>query len=100
MREAWIRGSDDFWDDLETSQRGRFGSAFHSKRAYLAAVDRLLEAASGFPTLVVFWEDSSWLTGAEALEAVGRHRRVRVVYSKDFSEVPSGGRTSAIVTDG
>jgi len=99
LREVWVRGSDTFWSEWETAQQGRFGSTFHSKRAYLSAVDRLIAAASKYPTLVFLWQDASWLTAVEVAEAISRRRHIRVVYSKDFSEVPCGRRTSAIVAE-
>jgi hypothetical protein len=99
LYEVWARGADAFWDEWEVSQHGRLGSSFHSKRAYLTAVDRLLDAVTSFPMLVLIWQDSSWVTAGELAEAISRHRRIRVVYSKDFSEVPSGRKTSAIVAD-
>src|SRR6476659_3103837 len=95
-REEWLRGSDDFWLDLEREQVAKLGSRVQSKQQYLGFVEDLLRTASYIPAWAIVHTENGFISTEELVEKVGRVRRVKAVYSKDFSDL-LGVRASLIV---
>ncbi|HEU4766637.1 MAG TPA: hypothetical protein VFS77_04660 [Pyrinomonadaceae bacterium] len=95
-REEWLRGSDDFWVDLERAQKARLGSRVQSKQQYLGFVEDLLRTASHIPTWAIAHTENGFISNDELVEKVRRVRKVSTIYSKDFSDM-LGVRASLIV---
>jgi hypothetical protein len=95
-REEWLRGGDEFWIDLERSQKARLGSRVQSKQQYLGFVEDLLRSASHIPLWAIAHTENGFISNEELVEKVGRVRRVSTIYSKDFSDM-LGVRASLIV---
>jgi hypothetical protein len=95
-REEWLRGSDDFWLDLEREQGAKLGSRVQSKQQYLGFVEDLLRTASHIPAWVIAHTENGFISSEELVEKVGRVRRVQAIYSKDFSDL-LGVRASLVV---
>jgi hypothetical protein len=97
-REEWLRGGDDFWIDLERSQRALLGSRVQSKQQYLGFVEDLLRSASHIPTWAIAHTENGFISNEELVEKVGRVRKVSTIYSKDFSDM-LGVRASLLVAN-
>lgn len=95
-REEWLRGSDDFWLELERSQKARLGSRVQSKQQYLGFVEDLLRTASHIPTWAIAHTENGFISTEELVDKIGRVRKVAAVYSKDFSDM-LGVRSSLII---
>lgn len=95
-REEWLRGSDDFWVDLERTQKARLGSRVQSKQQYLGFVEDLLRTASHIPIWAIAHTENGFISNEELVEKVSRVRKVSTIYSKDFSDM-LGVRASLIV---
>jgi hypothetical protein len=95
-REEWLRGGDEFWVDLERSQKARLGSRVQSKQQYLGFVEDLLRTASHIPVWAIAHTENGFISNEELVEKVGRVRKVSSIYSKDFSDM-LGVRASLIV---
>lgn len=95
-REEWLRGGNDFWDDLETSMRGRLGSATETKSQYLHLLEETLRRASHIKTWAVAHVEDGFIQTQDVVEAIGRIRSVESVYTKDFSELT--GTKAVIIT--
>jgi hypothetical protein len=95
-REEWLRGSDDFWLDLERSQKARLGSRVQSKQQYLGFVEDLLRTASHIPTWAIAHTENGFISTEELVDKIGRVRKVVSIYGKDFSDM-LGVRASLIV---
>lgn len=97
-REEWLRGGDDFWIDLERSQKALLGSRVQSKQQYLGFVEDLLRSASHIPTWAIAHTENGFISNEELVEKVGRVRKVSTIYSKDFSDM-LGVRASLLVAN-
>lgn len=97
-REEWLRGSDDFWLDLERSQKARLGSRVQSKQQYLGFVEDLLRTASHIPTWAIAHTENGFISNEELVEKVARVRKVSTIYSKDFSDM-LGVRASLLIAN-
>ncbi|MGI8555676.1 MAG: hypothetical protein ACR2LT_04910 [Pyrinomonadaceae bacterium] len=95
-REEWIRGSDDFWSALETSQTGKLGSRVESGTQYLQLLEDILKTASHIPLWAIAHNESGFITTEEVVETINRVRRVETVFTKDFSELT--GTKAVIIT--
>jgi hypothetical protein len=95
-REEWLRGSDDFWLELERERGARLGSRVQSKQQYLGFVEDLLRTASHIPEWAIAHTENGFISNEELVEKIGRVRRVSSVYAKDFSDM-LGVRASLIV---
>ena len=95
-REEWLRGSDDFWIDLERARGARLGSRVQSKQQYLGFVEDLLRTASHIPAWAISHTENGFISNEELVEKVERVRKVTTIYSKDFSDM-LGVRASLIV---
>jgi len=98
-REEWLRGGDEFWIDLERSQKARLGSRVQSKQQYLGFVEDLLRTASHIPTWAIAHTENGFISNEELVEKISRVRKVSTIYSKDFSDM-LGVRASLIVARG
>ena len=97
-REEWLRGGDDFWIDLERSQKALLGSRVQSKQQYLGFVEDLLRSASHIPTWAIAHTENGFISNEELVEKVSRVRKVSTIYSKDFSDM-LGVRASLLVAN-
>lgn len=97
-REEWLRGSDDFWLDLERARGARLGSRVQSKQQYLGFVEDLLRTASHIPTWAIAHTENGFISNEELVEKIGRVRKVSSIYSKDFSDM-LGVKASLIVAE-
>ncbi|HEX5886065.1 MAG TPA: hypothetical protein VFY67_16095 [Pyrinomonadaceae bacterium] len=97
-REEWLRGSDDFWLELEKQRGARLGSRVQSKQQYLGFVEDLLRTASHIPAWAIAHTENGFISNEELVEKIGRVRKVGSVYSKDFSDM-LGVRASLIVAN-
>ena len=95
-KEEWIRGTDDFWSDLEHKRSGRLGDFVETRQQYLRLVEEFLEAASHTEKWAISFVEDGFVSSAELAESIGRLRRVDAVYTKDFSEL-TGARATMIV---
>jgi hypothetical protein len=95
-REEWLRGGDDFWDDLEREQAGKLGSRIQSKQQYLGFVEDLLRTAAHIPSWAIAHAENGFISSEELVETVARIRKVDAIYSKDFSDL-LGVRASIVI---
>ncbi len=97
-REEWLRGSDDFWLDLERARGARLGSRVQSKQQYLGFVEDLLRTASHIPTWAIAHTENGFISNEELVEKIARVRKVSSLYSKDFSDM-LGVKASLIIAE-
>ena len=97
-REEWLRGGDDFWNDLNHQLAGKLGAPVQSKQQYLGFVEDLLRTASHIPIWAIAQTENGFISSEELVETVGRIRRVDAIYTKDFSDLL--GVRAAIITAG
>lgn len=95
-REEWLRGSDDFWSELERSRAGKLGSRVQTKQQYLGFVEDLLRTAAHISLWAISHNENGFISTEELVETISRIRRVNAVYSKDFSDLL--GVRASIVT--
>jgi hypothetical protein len=95
-REEYLRGGDDFWNDLEVRQAGRLGTLVETKSQYLRLVEETLRVAKHIKTWAIAHVEDGYLSTQEIVEAVGRERRVETIFTKDFSELT--GTKAVIIT--
>ncbi len=95
-REEWLRGSDEFWQDLERTRGARLGSRVQSKQQYLGFVEDLLRTASHIPLWAIAHTENGFISSEELVEKIARVRKVSSIYTKDFSDM-LGVRASLIV---
>jgi hypothetical protein len=86
-REEWLRGGDDFWDELERQRAGKLGSRTQSKQQYLDFVEDLLRTGSHLPVWAIAHTENGFISSDELVETVSRVRKVDAIYSKDFSDL-------------
>jgi hypothetical protein len=86
-REEWIRGGDEFWDELEHQRAGKLGSRVQSKQQYLDFVEDLIRTAAHIPNWVVAHCENGFISTEELVETISRVRKVDAIYAKDFSEL-------------
>lgn len=94
--EEWMQGRDDLWNDLELRYQGTFGGATATKSHYLSMLGRLLEVASNIRTWAIAHMETGFISADDIVEAVGKHRRVDTLYTKDLTELT--GTKAVIVT--
>ena len=97
-REEWLRGSDEFWQDLERTRGARLGSRVQSKQQYLGFVEDLLRTASHIPLWAIAHTENGFISSEELVEKIARVRKVSSIYTKDFSDM-LGVRASLIVAN-
>jgi hypothetical protein len=85
-RECWLTGQNgQASDDLL-----RLTSIPQSKQAYLAAVDRLLRAASHLKIWAIGYQETGLASARDISELIKEHRPISTTYSKDLTEVAGG----------
>lgn len=94
-REEWLRGGDDFWNDLEKQTAGKLGAPVQSKQQYLGFVEDLLRTAGHIPAWAIAHTENGFISSDELVETVNHVRKVDAIYSKDFSDL-LGVRASII----
>ena len=94
-REEWVRGSSDFWDELEKRRAGRLGAYAETKQQYLSFVENLLRTAAHLPAWAIAHAENGFVSTDDLVECISRVRKVEAVYTKDFSEL-MGARASII----
>lgn len=97
-REEWLRGGDDFWNDLNHQLAGKLGAPVQSKQQYLGFVEDLLRTASHIPIWAIAQTENGFISSEELVETVGRIRRVDAIYTKNFSDLL--GVRATIITAG
>jgi hypothetical protein len=95
-REEFLRGGDDFWNDLELKQAGRLGTLIETKSQYLRLLEEMLRTASHIKTWAIAHVEEGFIATQELVETIGKIRRVDTIYTKDFSELT--GTKAVIIT--
>ncbi len=95
-REEWIRGRDDFWDDLEENHIGQLGTHIETKSQYLNLIEEVLRTASHIKLWTIAHVEDSFISTQDVVETIGKVRRVDTIYTKDFSELL--GTKAVIIT--
>jgi hypothetical protein len=95
-REEFLRGGDDFWNDLELRQAGRLGALIETKSQYLRLLEETLKTASHIKSWAVAHVEDGFIATQDIVETIGRIRRVETIYTKDFSELT--GTKAVIIT--
>ncbi|HEY0386103.1 MAG TPA: hypothetical protein VGC64_08825 [Pyrinomonadaceae bacterium] len=95
-REEWLRGEDNFWDELESARAGRLGAYVATRQQYLRLVEDLVQTAAHLPAWAIAHADNGFISTSELVETINRVRKVETIYSKDFSELM--GTRAAIIT--
>lgn len=95
-REEFLRGGDDFWNDLEIRQAGRLGTLIETKSQYLRLLEETLRTASHIKTWAIAHVEDGFIATQDIVETIGRIRRVDTIYTKDFSELT--GTKAVIIT--
>ena len=86
-REEWLRGGNDFWDDLESSLQGKLGAPTETKSQYLHLLEETLRRASHIKNWAIAHVEDGFIQTQDVTETIGNIRRVDTVYTKDFSEL-------------
>lgn len=95
-REEWLRGGNDFWDDLESRLHGQLGSATETKSQYLHMLEETLRRASHIKHWAIAHVEDGFIQTQDIADAISGIRRVDTVYTKDFSELT--GTKAVIIT--
>jgi hypothetical protein len=95
-REEFLRGGDDFWNDLEFKQSGRLGTLIETKSQYLRLLQQTLETAKHIKSWAIAHVEDGYISTQDIVETIGRERRVDTIYTKDFSELT--GTKAVIIT--
>ncbi len=95
-REEFLRGADDFWNDLEIKQAGRLGTLIETKSQYLRLLEEMLRTAMHIKIWTVAHVEDGFITTQDIVETIARIRRVDTIFTKDFSELT--GTKAVIIT--
>ena len=95
-REDWIRGGNEFWDELEVSVRGKLGAATETKSQYLHLLEETLQRASHMRTWAIAHVENGFIQTQDIVTTIARIRRVDTIYTKDFTELT--GTKAVIIT--
>lgn len=95
-REEWMRGGDDFWNDLETIRNGKLGMPVETKSQYLRLLEETLKTASHIKTWAISHVETGFVSTQDIVEVIGKIRRVDTIFTKDFSELT--GTKAVIIT--
>jgi hypothetical protein len=96
-REEWVRGREDFWDEMEKRCAGKLGAYAETRQQYLSFVEDLLRTAAHLPVWAIAHTENGFVSTDDLVECISRVRKVEAVYTKDFSEL-MGARASIITT--
>jgi hypothetical protein len=86
-REEWLRGGDDFWNDVDTSFSGRLGGATETKSQYLHHLDETLNRATHIRNWAIAHVETGFISTQDIADTISQIRRVDTIYTKDFSEL-------------
>jgi hypothetical protein len=95
-REEWVRGGDNFWDEMERAQAGKLGTSVVTKQQYLRFVEDLLRVALHLPIWAIAHAEDGFIPTSDLVETINHVRKVETIYSKDFSELT--GLHATIIT--
>lgn len=95
-REEWIRGSDDFWESLDSAQANKLGTHVITKSQYLELLEDALKTASHIQSWAIAHVEDGFIPTQEVIETVSQVRRVDTIFTKDFSELT--GTKATIIT--
>jgi hypothetical protein len=95
-REEWLRGGNDFWDDVEASRNGRLGMPVETKSQYLRLLEETLRTASNINHWAIAHVETGFVSTQDIVQIIGRIRPVEAIYTKDFSELT--GTKAVMVT--
>ncbi|MCA1624698.1 MAG: hypothetical protein LC768_16310 [Acidobacteria bacterium] len=95
-REEWLCCKDDFWNDLEMSQAGKFGTLIETKHQYLRLLEEVLQTASYIPVWAIAHVEDGFVSTQDIVEIIGHFRRVDTIFTKDFSEF--SGTKAVVIT--
>jgi hypothetical protein len=95
-REEWIRGNDEFWNELEAANVGKLGALIETKSQYLHLLEETLRIASHVPLWAIAHVEDGFVSTHDIVEIIGRMRRVDTIFTKDFSELT--GTKAVIIT--
>lgn len=95
-REEWLRGGNDFWNDVEAARNGRLGMPIETKSQYLRLLEETLRTASNINRWAVAHVESGFVSTQDLVQVIGQIRRVEAIYTKDFSELT--GTKAVIIT--
>jgi len=98
-REEWLRGADDFWNELAASNADKLGGHARSKQQYLSFVEDVLERSAHIPSWAIALMENGFITTEELVETISRIRKTDTVYTKDFSDL-LGVRASIVTSEG
>lgn len=86
-REEWVRGDDNFWEESEQVQTGKFGSRIESKTQYLQTIENVLQTAAHIPHWAIACVENDFISAQEIIETINRILHVETIFTKDFSEL-------------
>jgi len=86
-REEWIRGGNDFWDNIDERIAGMLGTATETKTQYLRIVERFLEKAAYAKRWAIAHVESGFISTQDIIDVISPIRRVESIYTKDLSEL-------------
>ena len=86
-REEYLRGGDDFWNDVEIKQAGRLGTLIETKSQYLRLLEEILRTASHIGLWAIAHVEDGFISTQDIVETIGKIRRVDTIFTKDFSEL-------------
>ena len=86
-REAWVRGGDDFWHEIEEDFGGRLGARIETKAQYLEMIADALGAAGHIKRWAIEHVEDGFIQTHDIVDIIGKNRRVDTVFTKDFSEL-------------
>lgn len=95
-REEWLRGSDEFWNELDAEQTGKLGSHVETKFQYLNLFEEFLKTASHIPLWAVSHIEDGFISTQDIVDVIGSIRKVDTIFTKDFSELT--GTRAVLIT--
>lgn len=95
-REEWLRGADDFWNEMETAQQNKLGTQIDTKSQYLTLLGEMLRTSSHIKVWAIELVEEGLLTTQDIVDVIADYRKVETVYGKDLSELT--GAKAVIIT--
>jgi hypothetical protein len=93
-REEWLRGGNDFWNDVDSAFASRLGGATGTKSQYLNHLDETLRRATHIHHWAVAHVETGFISTQDIVDTISLIRRVDTIYTKDFSELTA---TKAVI---
>ena len=95
-QEEWLRGSSDFWAELEADGWVKMLRTVETKSQYTRLIGDLLDRAGHFKQWAISLIDSGFISPQEVAEIVGKHRADGAIYTNDYSD--QTGKKAVIIT--